>query len=554
MSTSVPLLLRTARYLRPGQLFGRLWFSLNSPRPRLMHAPDERNAAREWTKPAHREVSLMGPTCWKLLCAEIMLAVASDWQAPNHSDLLRYNLHYFDDLNAERALERRDWHRDLIARWIAENPPAQGVGWAPYPTSLRMVNWIKAALSGFELAGEAVHSLAVQARQLERRLEWHLLGNHLFVNAKALVFAGCYFEGDEAGRWLAKGLSILDRELDEQVLPDGGQFELSPMYHALAFEDLLDLVNLANTFAGVLPAATVARWREAAARMGSWLGVMCHPDGEIAFFNDAAMGVAPTPAELFAYAARLGISWRACDPELVHLPDSGYLRLQLGPAVLLLDVARIGPDYLPGHAHADTLSFELSLAGQRVLVNSGTSCYGTSAERLRQRGTGAHNTVIAGGLDSSEVWSGFRVARRARPSGLRIERDATSIRVECAHDGYCRDRRRLVHRRQWRLTADSLEIHDILEGDPVDGLARFHLHPDVGVDEPGAEHKPLPRVRVASVGERLEIVASTWHPRFGVTLPSRAVVCAVPANRRTGVNVSWQQVAGMMQVDLRLCI
>ncbi|MEN9780004.1 MAG: hypothetical protein RL014_1152 [Pseudomonadota bacterium] len=96
--------------------------------------------------------------------------------------------------------------------------------------------------------------------------------------------------------------------------------------------------------------------------------------------------------------------------------DSGYVRLDNGPAVALLDVAPVGPDYLPGHAHADTLSFELSVGAQRVLVNSGTSCYGSSAERLRQRGTAAHNTVVVNGQDSSEVWGGFRVARRPLPA------------------------------------------------------------------------------------------------------------------------------------------
>ena len=53
-------------------------------------------------------------------------------------------------------------------------------------------------------------------------------------------------------------------------------------------------------------------------------------------------------------------------------------------AVVLCDIGRIGPDYLPGHAHADTLSFELSLAGERVIVNSGISEYGLSSERIRR--------------------------------------------------------------------------------------------------------------------------------------------------------------------------
>ena len=65
----------------------------------------------------------------------------------------------------------------------------------------------------------------MQARWLARRVEWHLLANHLFVNAKALVFAGLFFEGPEADRWLSTGISILREEIDEQILPDGAQFE-----------------------------------------------------------------------------------------------------------------------------------------------------------------------------------------------------------------------------------------------------------------------------------------------------------------------------------------
>jgi uncharacterized heparinase superfamily protein len=62
------------------------------------------------------------------------------------------------------------------------------------------------------------------------------------------------------------------------------------------------------------------------------------------------------------------------------------VRLEQGEAVAFLDVAEVGPDYLPGHAHADSLSFELSLFGQRVVVNSGTSQYGLGAERCASAG------------------------------------------------------------------------------------------------------------------------------------------------------------------------
>ncbi|MFO1266416.1 MAG: heparinase II/III family protein [Rubrivivax sp.] len=109
---------------------------------------------------------------------------------------------------------------------------------------MRIVNWIKWFLAGEPAQAPWLASLAVQARWLAQRLEWHLLGNHLFANAKALFFAGLFFEGREADEWLATGARILERELPEQVLDDGGQFERSPMYHALALEDVLDLLNV----------------------------------------------------------------------------------------------------------------------------------------------------------------------------------------------------------------------------------------------------------------------------------------------------------------------
>ena len=96
-------------------------------------------------------------------------------------------------------------------------------------------------------------------------------------------------------------------------------------------------------------------------------------------------------------------------------------RICKGEAVLLIDVAPIGPDYLPGHAHADTLSYELSLYGKRVLVNSGTSRYGSGPKRDWERSTAAHNTVEVDGQSSSETWSGFRVARRAYPFDVLVE-------------------------------------------------------------------------------------------------------------------------------------
>ncbi len=517
----------TIRYLRPVQLYGRAWFRLARPRPDLRDAPPARIRSGPWVSPARRRASLQGPSCFRFLNEEHSLAELG-WDSPAVEKLWRYNLHYFDDLNSVEADSREEWHSNLLARWARENPPALGTGWEPYPTSVRIVNWVKWTLDGHVLAPECVHSLAVQARWLAKRLERHLLGNHLFVNAKALVFAGLYFSGPEAKRWLEKGLCILAHEMPEQILPDGGQFERSPMYQALALEDVLDLCNVSMAFTGAVPkkwGGYVQGWPEVVGRMRHCLAAMCHPDGEISLFNDAAFGVAPPLEELEAYAKRMAFPTIEPLPDgVTHLAESGYVRVQLGSLVALLDVAPIGPDYLPGHAHADTLSFELSLFGKRALVNSGTSQYGAGEERLRQRRTAAHNTVTVDGFDSSEVWSSFRVARRAKPFDLRFAEVDGAIIVSCSHDGYERLPGRPVHNREWRFGSDDLLIVDRVSGIFTQAIARFHMHPAIEISAEQALRLPNGRWVQWSVGGGTpRVVPSLWHPEFGVSIANQCI-------------------------------
>lgn len=497
---------------------------------------------------------MFGDDRFVFLNAEGRLTGPADWNAPSSSKLWLYNLHYFDDLNATGADGRRDWHRALIQRWVDENPPVAGNGWEPYPISLRVVNWIKWALRGNELEPAWVDSLASQMRFLRKRLEYHLLGNHLLANAKALVFAGLYFSGDEAAEWLGKGTAILQREVPEQVLPDGGHFERSPMYHAIVLEVLLDLVNVFGVYGlrsqghqkeaptNVIPASAEVTDNRAgmtelladtAVTMLAWLRYMTHPDGGIGFFNDAAHGIAPTAVELERYAERLGLPLPPAESRaLLSLPDSGFVRVRRGAALALLDVGEIGPGYLPGHAHADTLSFELSLFGQRCVVNAGVSCYGDSDERLQQRGTAAHSTVEIDGVDSSEVWGGFRVARRARPFGLETRQTEQVIAAKCAHDGYRRLSGKPVHRRQWRFEPGKLRVTDIVSGGFEQAVAYYHLHPDVDVyADKGAGKGRLELGGVAAgrhanwsvTGGEVSIAASTYHPEFGLDIPNQVI-------------------------------
>ena len=469
------LLFHTLRFLRWEQLLGRVWIRVPRRVPQGELLP-LREAGDTWESPQGRVASFQPPHTFTFLGQARRVADATSWNDATVPKLWLYNLHYFDDLNAGNPAMREDAHRELCDRWIQENPPAEGNGWEPYPVSLRVVNWIKWAQSGRPVDSRWRLSLVQQVRWLRKHLEYHLLGNHLFANAKALLFAGAFFDGDEAEAWRTKGLQLLRQELQEQFLGDGGHFERSPMYHAILLEDVLDLLQLAKVYPGLIEPSDLASWREVAERGTKWLMAMLHPDEQLSLFNDCALNIALPPKSLFTYACHVGAP---CPKHVdsVFLGDSGYVRLTAVEATLLLDAAPVGPDYLPGHAHADTLSFELSLGRSRLLVNTGTSVYGTGDKRLYQRGTAAHNTVVVDETDSSEVWGGFRVARRAYPRSLQV--DLAGGRVACAHDGYRRLPGKVLHHRSWHLEASGLEVVDQLEGNWQSAVACLHLHPDV---------------------------------------------------------------------------
>ncbi len=518
----------TIRHLKPRQAYFRLYYRVLRRALLRRSATTRGDIVRRvwkqpWAAPAFgRAVHVDGR--FEALGEAADVTTAADWNHPERSRLWTYNLHYLDDLGAQGAdLLRQGF---LIQQWIEQNPAYVGAGWEPYPLSLRLVNLVKWCSRHDPSRPDWLASIASQAAALAAQIEYHILANHLFANGKALIFVGAFFGGRAGEDWLAKGLRIIDSEIDEQFLDDGGHFERSPMYHAALLWDVCDLINLAQRSGLGVLSNRVAKWREVVVRGLSWLDTMSHPDGRIAFFNDAAFDIAPELADVAGYAMTLGLSREAYDRVGVaqHLASTGYVATSIPQhGKLILDVGEVGPDYQPGHAHADTLSFELSLFGQRVLVNSGISSYTESAERTHQRSTAAHNTVTVDGQDSSEVWAAFRVGRRARPFGFHVQESPGSLVVSCAHDGYRRLSRDVVHRRTWTLTGNSLRIADRIGGSFSEAVAHFHLHPAVRMINDGV-------IKVADrpIRWRLEdgtaLISDTlWHPTFGASQPNKSI-------------------------------
>ena len=398
------------------------------------------------------------------------------WGDKNHPDLWLYNLHYFDYLNTDNAVQNK-LGASYIEKWLKFNPVLIGLGWKPYPLSLRIVNWIRYVIREKISTSTILESLYLQLRALEKQIEHHILGNHIFENYKALCIGGLFFSGKEAQRWFEIGFKGLSQEINEQILEDGGHFELSPMYHAIILEDMLDLYNFFQAYNKDFPKL----WLDKMIKMFDWLNIMCHPDGEISFFNDATFGVAPTLKQLAQYADRLNIELPddLSKEEFVHLKQSGFIRIKLEKLYMIIGVGKIGPDYQPGHAHADSLSYEISYAGKRYIVNSGINQYGLSDERLRQRGTCAHNCLVVNQENSSEVWSGFRVARRANAFVISIDQSNSEYKIKVGHDGYKRNEKGKACYRTFLIKVNEVDVIDEYDDEDANLESYVHFHPNI---------------------------------------------------------------------------
>lgn len=577
------------RHVRPGQVAWRLrshllgllpdrWIRPPEPRavPRLRPDPDGRTTLglRHTLPPetARRRAAPILEGEFTFLNRTRRYDDGVEWDAPGESRLWRFHLHYFDyalPLARTYRLEGGDEHwdrfRSLVLDWIGHNPSVRGDGWHPYTISVRTANWIRAyrlfsdRLEDDEaFRGRMLRSLFVQTRHLWNNPERDVPGNHLVRNGRALVFAGRFFAGEEAGRWLEGGSEILAETARAQVLPDGGHFERSPLYHAQVLGDFLDGVALLD------PGGRRAILVEAVGRMLPFLRDLRHPDGSLPLFQDSVSEPDPAPEALFSYAGELlgeegtversraavrapasgagserggagavgsGKNDGGEEPRLVRYPDSGFYAFRTDGHFLVLDCGPPGPEHLPGHAHCGLLSFELSVEGRRIVTNGGTFQYEAGPWRQVFRGTAAHNTVQVGDEEQSAIWGGFRMGRRARVTEAVTSRLASGHYFRGGFRGF--EGNRILHTRELFLlegpcwvVVDRVTARD---GRGFSATSRLCFHPGCRVSPVDAS-----RLQVELGEVRLEALAlgaggweldRGWHaPDFGVREPCPVAV------------------------------
>lgn len=114
--------------------------------------------------------------------------------------------------------------------WIKKCSINNKVAWHPYVLSLRIINICKLNINN-EIISKNLYQ---QTSFLYKNLEYYHPANHYLENARALIFAGIFFNRlGEADKWFVKGIEIYEKEIHKQVLADGVYFEKSVMYHAI---------------------------------------------------------------------------------------------------------------------------------------------------------------------------------------------------------------------------------------------------------------------------------------------------------------------------------
>ena len=467
------LIWRTVRHLTERQIICQLLHRLRSPAKlrTLKSAPE---AYFLETPKADK------PESWQngivtFLNQQVQLAPQIDWNYAYFGKLWTYHLNYFDFLN--QPTMDVDVGVALIQDFIAQTNRLRD-GLESYPTSLRILNWVQ-FLSRNRIENDAINAhVAAQLALLNRRLEYHLEGNHLLENGFALLTGAIYFRHK---RWFRKAARLVRQQLTKQILADGCHNERSPMYHQILLDRLLDMIVALQHDSWQQDPALVHFLRAKAAQMLNWLNIITFNNGDIPIVNDSTVGIAPTIAQLQLKAELFILPPLSQQASEVVKEQSGYRLVRQKRYELFIDVGPIGSNSQPGHAHADTFSFILYVDNLPVIVDNGISTYQVGPRRAWERSTAAHNTVEVNETNSSEVWAGFRVGRRARVTMLTDSETTLSAQ----HDGY--QSIGVIHERTWALEPAMLIITDRLLNSSTNseagqaGTARFHFHPTIQV-------------------------------------------------------------------------
>ncbi|MDE2006469.1 MAG: heparinase II/III family protein [Rhodospirillales bacterium] len=396
------------------------------------------------------------------------------WAEPSGPLLLRASAHGFTWLRDLRALgtdAARLRARALVADWIAtgaSDPVAQ----RPDVAGARIAAWLGHYDFFFAAADDSFRQrlmarLVADARGLSAALPPEEIDARALTALKGLIAAAVALP--EHGGFLARAQRFLPQEIARQVAGDGSQPERSPTALLAALQDLTEIRALLQAAQAPPPVPL----GPAIERMAGALRALRHGDGGLALFNGSKEEHAQLIELVLTQAGRPGRAPSA-------LPEGGFHRLAAGRTVILADCGAPPPPGLDRLAHAGTLSFEMSVGRERLIVNCGAFPAGGAEWRDAARATAAHSTLVIADVNSSELRPEGLGRRPLKVEAQRQEANGAHW-LQASHDGWMKPFGAL-HLRQLYLaeSGEDLRGEDVIEAATPQAFAiRFHLHPSV---------------------------------------------------------------------------
>jgi uncharacterized heparinase superfamily protein len=376
------------------------------------------------------------------------------------------------DLTMLGGDDARQLARRLTADWIDRNERCSLPAWRSDVAAIRIVAWLS-HYDTFFASGEdnfrqaMVRSISIQLRHLERAWRLETVGANRIAALKGLVYGALCLGGREL---VERRLAYLEEELERQVLADGGHVERNPGKLLAVLGDLLETRAALGAAQYEVPESL----QQAIDRMAPMLRYLRGGDGALARFNGAGGEDALILSAVLEQASPRG-------KPAARAPATGFERMSAGKLTVLVDAsAPAGPPFDAG-AHAGTLSLEVSVDRERLIVNCGAALCDGERWRMAERATAAHSTVTVSDRNSSELLdSGHIGGRAARVTAETDSADGATL-LDMNHDGYLRSDG-ITHRRRIFLSDDGADLRgeDTLTGrGGVPFAVRFHLHPAV---------------------------------------------------------------------------
>ena len=356
------------------------------------------------------------------------------------------------------------WKREVLAQRI--------VAW------IRHFDWLAAAADS-DFSARFVFAIARQRVHLRRAARAALGGQEAVLVLKALIFADLAFirDGKRYEKSLAQSLARLAKFVKRYVAHDGVVAERAPYIQMAVLRHLLD-VRAALASADRRPPAEIVA---AIDRLAPMLRFFRHGDGGLALFNGTWEG---DRTLIDLVLARSGSSEGAPAMAL----QSGFQRMAAGTSLVIADAGSPPGRGMDGSAHAGTLSFEMSAAHERLVVNCGIYPGAPREWRQFMRYTAAHSTAVVDDTNSTEITDHGSLEYRAGNVLVDRAEDQGAQWLDMSHDGY-RSLYGIIHRRRLWLSPDGGDLRgeDLFtgpEGRPVmvpdrRFIVRFHLHPSV---------------------------------------------------------------------------